>query len=82
MTIQDIVTLKAFIKDENKLNAKIEVNSVKGDKGDQGLSGDQPQPYAVTDTTIPSAHYWLRAHPRLAVGEKIIIESDAKLIVV
>lgn len=80
--MSDLVTLKAKIEGPKDLKAGIELSGVKGDKGDQGLSGDQPQPYAVTDTTVPSAHYWLRAHPRLAVGETIIIESDAKLIVV
>ena len=78
----EVVTLKASIENGNNLKTLIQTSGLKGDKGDQGLSGNQPQPYAIIDTTIPMSHYWLRAHPRLALGETIIIESDAKLIVV
>lgn len=75
-------TLKATIEDSSELKVKIETPGAKGDKGDPGVNGDQPQPYAVTDTTIQTGRYWLRASPRLAVGETIVVESDAKLIVV
>jgi hypothetical protein len=76
----DIVTLAASVQSKADLKAFVEQAGVKGEKGDQGLNGDQPQPYAVSTTTIPTAHYWLRSSPRLALGQTIIIELDAKLI--
>lgn len=68
------------IKSE-ELVGRIEVSS-RGTAGADGADGDQPQPFALDNTTIPSGYYWLRASPRLELAKKIIIEADAKLIVV
>lgn len=74
------VTLKAKIETARDLRASIEISGAKGDKGDQGLSGDQPQAWATVATTIPASHYWVKPSPRLALGETIVIGLDAKLL--
>ena len=75
-------TLRAFIENTKELKASIEVFGIKGIKGDQGLSGDQPQPWATISTAIPANHYWIKASLRLALGQTVSIASDAKLIVI
>lgn len=79
--MSDMVTLKASIEDSNELRATIETSGVKGDKGDQGISGDEPQPWATVATSIPASHYWVKPSPRLALGETITIALDAKLLI-
>lgn len=78
--MSELVTLRARIEGTKDLKAGIELSGVKGDKGDQGLSGDQPQAWATVATTIPASHYWVKPSPRLALGETIVIGLDAKLL--
>ena len=77
----ETVNLNASIETSNELIAKIEPSS-KGTPGVDGANGDQPQPFLVDTTTIQSGRYWLRASPRIPITKTIIIELDAKLIVV
>ena len=78
-----VVTLTAKIEKNNGLKAAIVTSGGgQGVPGVPGISGSAPQPYAVDTTTIVSGFFWIRSAPRLSAGKSIIIENDAKLIVI